>query len=237
MTAMLNYFDEEPQMLFDCVKSVCDVGVDHVIALDGPYANFPHEKTYSLPSSNLAIVEACRESGVDWWVVTRNIAWEGDEVAKRNEMLRLALSPILDSWFEPRPPLAGPDDWLLVVDADHRWSVVDGYSLKVFLAASREDFAEVAFADARHPDGSWAWYEARLLNRAITGMRYDGAHWRISLPDGRTSSTLRAGGSTSSALDLRGCVQVTHHLAERDPERLAKQAAWYHERDTRGLEK
>lgn len=238
IVAMLNFYDETPDDLSACIESISFV--DALIALDGPYAGYPHgDKIRSDPDALEAIMDTCGKHDIRWSISQPGVPWEGNEVEKRNEMLRLALSP--REWmigaeahgkklFDEAPPLAGPEDWLLVVDTDHRWEIDSEQALRFQLQTTNFDFAEVYFGDTRFLDGRWAYYELRLLMRAIPGMRYERNHYTTVLPDGRFSN-LRRKGSTASALDITDMAHVHHLVHDRDPVRRAKQVVWYDDRD------
>lgn len=215
LIGMLCFYDEDPDLLEMSVQRAFDVGVDFLVAGDGPYALYPNRD----PISPMVCHAVIRFISGDRVSFVNPTSWAGNEVEKRNAILSHALE------------LADPGDWLLVFDADHLWACSG--SLKAALATTGHDFAEVLFADGRLPDGAPAWYEARLLNRAIPGMHYDGAHWRIRLPDGTTSPTLRAGAADTDgpALDLRAMASVWHAVHELPPERRARQATYYSKRD------
>lgn len=217
---MLNFYNEDPDLLEMSVQRAFDVGVDLLVAGDGPYALYPNKK----PISPKECYEAIRRASQDRVVFVAPTTWAGNEVEKRNAILDTTLQ------------FVEPGDWLLVFDSDHLWACSG--SLKAALVTTGCDFAEVSFADGRHPDGSPAWYEARLLNRAVPGMRYEGAHWRILLPDGTTSPTLRAGAAETDGpcLDLRAMASVWHAVNELPPERRARQKVYYDGRDGRRVE-
>lgn len=228
--AMLNFYGEDPDLLHACVTAVCKAGVDSVLALDGPYASYPHEgKLESSREAFMAIADAAGEQGADSIVCASPGVWEGDEVAKRNEMLRVLVSD-----FFMFGTIELGRDWLLVVDADHMWEIDEGFDLKHHLERTQHNFAEVSFSDQVVQTGPHSWYELRLLMRALPGMKYVGNHYTTVMPDG-SSSNLRRKGS-ASALDLTEHVRVRHLVHERDQQRRAKQTAYYDVRDGQGLE-
>lgn len=220
---LLSYFEEEPEGLERSISCAIDVGVDYLIAADGPYDLFEADSQSSSAACKAAIMKTTMERGVGLTMLPKT--WRGNEVEKRNHMLEYAFECVVE-----------PGDWFLVFDSDHYWWHSD-YNLKANLDATTRDFAEVSFADGTL-NGEPNWYEATLLMRAIPGMIYAGAHWRVELPSGRTNATLRAGrGPTQvDVLDLRGRFHVWHGIYGRDAERLARQSAYYHKRDTEGVE-
>lgn len=228
--AMLSFFDEDPSLLRECISRLAAIGVDQVVAIDGPYDLYPTEKIGSSFDTTKAIIDSCGGKGKPDLIMRNKSGWEGNEVEKRNFMLEVALEA------------AEEGDWLLVVDSDHLWQESDS-DLKTELASCRDDvhFAEVAFAESRLPSGSPFWYEATLLMRAIPGMKYVGAHWRVHLPGGITSSTLRAGdgGCTAqSKLQLQDKFKVWHAVYDQPEDRRKRQATYYDGRDAgEGIER
>lgn len=223
---LLSFFDEEPALLYESVSRVCALGVEHVLAMDGPYALYPYDKVSSGPECKAAIVDACEAHGATYWVVDPHKAWEGNEVEKRNAMLFAAMAPVTGV-----PSIAEHvEDWFLVFDADHMWSKIapEWVDLGHLLDLTPHDVAEVAFGEDRdHP------YEARLLNRVIHGMQYERAHWRIRYLNGRSSATLRAGDASDQVevLDLTDSFSVWHAVYEQPEERRLRQGVYYRYRD------
>lgn len=222
---LLSFFDEQPAMVGMAIECVKALGVDYLVAADGPYDLFEAGTDHSSGECKAAILDAA--VGMDGCSLLSK-QWVGNEVEKRNFMLDYAFECVVQ----------GSDDWFLVFDADHFWWRSER-DLARHLQSTTCDFAEVSFADAKTADGKPYWYEATLLMRAIPGMCYEGAHWRVELPDGRTNSTLRAGRGPMQApvLDLREQFFVWHGVHDRDPQRLARQGTYYHERDTNEVER
>ena len=223
--ACLSYFDEDPDLLTECIGRLKEVGVDHLVAVDGPYDLYPAERQVSPFETVRAILDACGSQGPDVTLRGKS-GWEGNEVEKRNYMLEVALS------------IAEEGDWLLVVDADHMWELIEpeSGSLKERLGVTSLDVAEVGFADWLGSDPNW--YEARLLNRAVPGMHYVGAHWRLRFPDGKDSAVLRNGAKAGDkeTLDLRSFARVRHLVYQLSPERRERQAKYYQERHIKQVE-
>lgn len=231
LIATLSYFNEEPKLLTECVRRLTDVGVDLLVAVDGPYDLYPTDKTSSDFETAKAIIDACGGSDQPDLIMRNKSGWSGNEVEKRNYMLSIALA------------VAQEGDWLLVVDSDHMWEMIEpaNGSLKDWLSLPMKyDVAEVGIADCSDVDGELVgWYEARLLNRAVPGMAYEGAHWRIRFPDGRSSATLRAGArdGDKEVLDLTAVARVRHVVyADELTERRKRQTAYYERRDGEGVE-
>lgn len=103
IVAMLAWWDEPPEELDACVRSLT-VLCDAVVAVDGGYEMTPGATPASPRGQAESILAAAAEMGLRATVVVPDRVWTG-QVAKRDFMLRLAA---LDA------------DWLLAVDADHR---------------------------------------------------------------------------------------------------------------------
>jgi hypothetical protein len=217
---LLSWYDEDSELLTKSIKAALEAGVDYLVACDGKYDSYPGEEKFSPEGNYQAIHEAVGSQEYSTW----QCEVAGNEVEKRNFMLQCA-------WMNG----AQPDDWLLVFDADHIWETT--FTFRRLLELADEDFAEVAFTDSPNPDEiPGSWYEARLLNRAVHGMRYINNHYTIELPHKGISSTLRAGKSTLPALDLRDVARVRHVVDSRDFDRRSKQALYYRARHEEGFE-
>lgn len=222
LIATLSYFNEEPALLRECISRLSAVGVDVVVAVDGPYDLYPTRLLGSSFETSEAIVNSCSGAGQPDLVLRNKSGWEGNEVEKRNYMLEVALS------------IAEEGDWLLVVDSDHMWEPNRLYDLKQHLEGFAYNVVEVAFADCSLEDPMPNWYEARLLLRAIPGMHYEGAHWRVRFPDGTAVSTLKGG---DHLIDRPAEIikfhdfRVRHTVYQAGEERRGRQGAYYQSRD------
>jgi hypothetical protein len=226
LIATLSFFDEEPELLRECISRLRTIGVDVLVAVDGPYDLYPSEKQGSSFETVKAILD---EADTSLGLILRNKAsWVGNEVEKRNYMLEIALS------------IAKEGDWLLVVDSDHMWEMVEPKtrSLKDWLQATAYDVAQVGIAECALDAEQEYWYEARLLLRAKPGMRYDGSHWRVRFTDGFAVATLKAGDQASDKYvrDLTDVARVRHVVYEQPPERRERQTTYYEGRDGGGVE-
>lgn len=227
LIGMLSFFDEDPELISHAIECVTEIGVDYLIAADGPYDLFEHDVDHSSGECKTAILDAT--IGMQGCSLLSK-QWSGNEVEKRNFMLDYAFECVVQS----------SDDWLLVFDADHLWGTIDviGPSLKTTLAATQHDFAEVLFADGLNLDGSPAFYRARLLQRAVPGMRYDGSHWLVRHPDGATCATLpNAALSTDAPVETLDRFYVMHMAQARDQARRGAQADYYNKRHRGAVEK
>lgn len=102
---LLSWYDEDPDLLMQAVLSLARVGVTHLVASDGPYADFPHKTALSAPQQHDAILAACRAADIEMRILKRGV-WK-TEMAKRTDLWRAA------DELEP--------DWVVSSDADMVW--------------------------------------------------------------------------------------------------------------------
>src|SRR5882757_3984281 len=104
---LLNWYEEDPAWLAECVASISRV-CDHLVAVDGAYAEFPG--SLKKPASSNEQVEIINRTaagaGMGVTLHVPRLPWFTGEVGKRNAMFRLASA------------FAEPDDFYLVLDAD-----------------------------------------------------------------------------------------------------------------------
>lgn len=115
IVALLSFYDEPPDMLARCVASLHRAGASHLIAVDGPYAAFPHEHVSSAPSQHAAIRAAAWSAGLGLTLHIPLEAWAGNEVGKRTFMHRLA-PVVCGEVVEDEGGLESV--WQFVIDAD-----------------------------------------------------------------------------------------------------------------------
>jgi hypothetical protein len=221
ITAMLNWYDEEPDELRRVVGDLARLGVDRVVAVDGPYANFPGAD--DMPISWVQAHEALRDQvlarGMLYIGVSNPVPWTGDEVAKRKFMLDLALG------------VTPAGEWLMIYDADYEL-VECGVDIPGLLARLDEDALDITFTTAPPiPDGD---HPMRMFLRAAPGLHMGNNHYTYFYADGR-KSTVMADGSALAGHWTRA-VRVYHAHHDRPAERHDRQAAYYHVRDTQKLE-
>lgn len=108
LVAMLNTYEESPQWLAAYVASLSKANVDHLVVCDGAYQLFPDGMTRprSGPEQVAAIIESAHVLNIGVTVHRPKTAWRGNEVAKRNHLVKLALAE------------TDENDWLIQLDAD-----------------------------------------------------------------------------------------------------------------------
>lgn len=183
---LLAFFDESPLWLGATITSIAP-HINHLVAVDGRYALYPHDAYLSRQDQAEAIVEICQAAKIGLTLHRPSQAWMGNEVEKRSHMFRLG-----ELEAEPN------HDWYFVIDADE---VVDRcpYNLCVELADTEYDVAEVRIWERGDPYRNPARLEHEqqvalpqdssfptpALFRAIPGLHVEGMHARYVLPDGR----------------------------------------------------
>ena len=159
---MLCWFDERPGLLADVVASWAPV-VDVVVAVDGPFAEYPTSLRRSPPEQLVALRRACAESGMalrSWVLPGRS------QVQKRSFALEVA------RW-------SCPDGWLLSLDSDEALDPrTDAVAVRSLLERTSVDVGEVW---TQAPDE----VRQRRAFRASTRPRVEGLHWRVLAQDGR----------------------------------------------------
>jgi PAS domain-containing protein len=103
---LLSWYDEDPDVLAACVNGLAVAQVTHLVAMDGPYQHYPHDKPYSSHEERKALILGCDHHGISLTLHARSSPWP-TEIAKRTALFALGHAH------------ATPyDDWLLVIDAD-----------------------------------------------------------------------------------------------------------------------
>lgn len=231
LVALLSWWNEPVDWLADTVRSLALANIDALVAVDGSYPHMPGATAQSPSEQAVEIHLAARQAGIDSIMHRRNILWES-ECVKRTAMFRYA------EVFAP--------DWLLVIDADER-VIRAPNDLKDRLAAHSGDYADVCSLeqpapvigagmdedDAMPTIAASRWVKPRrCLFRAYQGITVGPAHYHYRLPDGRDLW----GDEYGSPLIIRD-MMIDHRNAHRSPERRAAAAAYYRERDERGIER
>jgi hypothetical protein len=244
LVAVLVWYDEDPQLLYETVSRLGQIPVDALVAVDGARELYPGATGSSSPSNHAAIAEAARMVGMPATIHSPARPWEGSgEVTQRTFALRLAEA------------LTEPDDWFLVVDADHILERVDS-SFRGRLEACDKEVATYALVQrarkvaelsplereviAAHADEWPGTVDApeveplRMLYRARRGLRYGPLHWELTGPKGKLW-----GLGTDALLpaeDLTEVIIFEHAWDHRTEDRLRAALEYYERRDEAGLE-
>lgn len=164
---LLSWYEEPVSWLAETVSSAARI-CDHLIAVDGPYAEFPfaHSKPASGTEQAEIILHTAAGSDMGCTIHAPRTPWLGNEVEKRSAMFDLAM------------PFTTEDDWLFVIDADE---IVTHYpnDVREQLGKLSVDVAEVQLWERGDQDNA---FTARRLFRAIRGIKYDGCHYVVTVP-------------------------------------------------------
>jgi len=209
VVGLLSWYEEPAPWLAATVASLAQL-CDHVIAADGPYAQFPGALRKPASGSEQAdtIAHTAEGAGIGCTIHVPRSPWWGGEVEKRDWMFRAAELVTTEA------------DWLLVIDADEVLTQVPP-DTRSLLEASDKDVAELRIWDR---DGSEV-LDRRLL-RAVRGLKVEGAHYVWTTPDGkvlRGNQTLQELAPAEPLWDVR----VEHRYRHRDENRQASKRDYY----------
>lgn len=232
VTALLSFYDEPVELLAAHVASLAGV-VDHLVAVDGAYMLFPEGKPSSDPQQMRIITEVARGLRIGLTTHTPTTTWIGNEVAKRNHVLKLA------------ELVTREDGWYLVLDADcivtgvhPEWFQVvekvanDGYGAMNIGVREVQNIPGVTQTDTHAP--------VRLMYRAVRGLEYGPSHWTVSYedPDAELGRTYLWGDRSFRPVDAYDGTSYLRidHRHEVTAERDLAQRQYYARRDKLGIE-
>jgi hypothetical protein len=238
IVALLSWYDERPEWLYELAVSLGEHGITHLAALDGAYASLPGGQAESPRAQRDALWEGAKAARVGVTLgAIRPTTWSS-EMAKRAELFNLGRSV-----FEMYGPTPGPHnhgDWFYIIDADE------------YVAASPSSIQdELALAAA---NGYLAVevpvYTPTFVVRGTDPKKYGGGYYRKffrALPDltcrGRhyTYTSPSAGllwGQPHQRLVPSTTIEdfvVIHRNRPHDARRV-QQTQYYRERDLAGVE-
>jgi hypothetical protein len=166
---LLSWYEEPVSWLAETVASAAKL-CDHLIAVDGPYAEFPfaHTKPASGTDQVEIILHTAAGSDMGCTIHAPREPWFGNEVEKRTTMFDLAM------------PFTTEDDWLFVIDADE---IVTDHpdDVRERLGELTVDVAEVQLWERGDQDDA---FTARRFFRALRGLKYDGCHYVVTASSG-----------------------------------------------------
>lgn len=167
VVALLNWYEESPSWLAETVASAGKL-CDHIIAVDGPYANFPGalNKPFSGSDQAEVIFHTAAGAGMGCTIHAPREVWWGNEVEKRAYLMELGQT------------ITTEDDWFLVIDADEVLTEVPADS-RAKLADISRDVAELMLWERGDLDTN---YGCRRFFRALRGITYQQAHYVITAP-------------------------------------------------------
>ena len=77
LVAVLIWYDEDPELLYETVTRLGRIPVDALVAVDGAYDLYPGATGSSPPSNHAAIGDAARTIGVSATIHSPARPWEG----------------------------------------------------------------------------------------------------------------------------------------------------------------
>lgn len=166
---LLSWYEEPVSWLAETVASAAKL-CDHLIAVDGAYAEFPFAQSKPASGTEQAevVLHAAAGAGIGCTIHVSGEPWPGNEVEKRSFMFDLAM------------PFTTEDDWLLVIDADEVLSEVPT-DTRNLLEKSDTDVGELHLWERGDQD---TIYIQRRLFRALRGIRYQDCHYVVTVPAG-----------------------------------------------------
>jgi hypothetical protein len=212
---LLSWYEEPASWLAECVASAARL-CDHLVAVDGPYAQFPGALRKPASGSEQAevIAHAAAGAGMGCTVHTPNSPWWGNEVGKRDWMFRAGSL------------VAEPGDWFLRIDADEVLTQVPA-DTRTLLAATARDVAEVTMWE--RGDGQDSSFPLRVLFRALPGIGIEQAHYVVTAP-GNGGTRVLCGNDTVHRVEPAEAlwdVRLEHRTRQRSAMRRAQKDDYY----------
>lgn len=212
----------------DSIADLDRLGVTDLIAVDGPYANFPHTRIGSPVYQIDWIVMECALRGIRLTLHRPTSAWFGDEIVKRQKMLELA------------HVVAGNDDaWLCIWDVDFKLNYDASLDAPFDIKGCIENWpGEVRGINVNVSDdpglSQASWVPIKMFMRFAPGMRMGSKHYIYEYPDG--SSWWFQPRRPEDLSSFRAPIYVRHMKHKRSQSRLDAQREYYEVREGRKLE-
>lgn len=207
LVILMNHFDENPDWLYESVKSCGPLPVTDLISCDGPYELYPDSRDES-PSRNYdALHDACSELGIRLF---------HHAVGRRSEVWKRAFM------FEKAMDITTKKDWLMVLDADERVDSVGHFRLEGDAATSK-------LWDPTEQDDT---VDLRMFFRALRGLTVQNNHYTF-IAGGKVlwgTHGLEEVPAIDSGVSLK---HLTHLRAEK---RRNASLEYYKLRDEAGIE-
>lgn len=238
LSCALVWYDEPPEALYRCVRSA-GLLADHLVAVDGPYALFPHEDPVSASEQYDAIRDAAADAGMSVHIEPGKV-WEGNQTEKRTRALQLVEAHA--QTFV---------DWFFVLDADEYIESADRAGLLDALAGTKANNAAWEVITNDGPGFSFNAFdfpgEQRAkprLFRVLKDLKVRESH---NLYQGQNSSGhfVCVNGMNmaphynllpSEPIDVRHLVSVRHDVLNRSDERSELKKQYYHDRAGAGID-
>lgn len=227
IVALICWYDEKPSWLAAAVSSSARI-CDHVVCVDGAFANYPRGRRASSSGQQEAALVAAEAAGVGITIHVPAQTWQGDQVEKRAFMFDAG-----------RLTANSPDDWFLIIDGDE---VIVDIPDDIFdrLSETTCDVAEVAVVDRYDPSrrvtpppnsrrGTPEPMRCfRRLYRALPDLTVRGTHYGYQ-------ATGRDLWRDVPAVDLTD-LRIDHRKGRRVPERQQAREEFYQRRRALKLE-
>jgi hypothetical protein len=233
---LLSWYDESPSWLAATVASFGKV-IDHLVAVDGPYAAYPHNgRIKSDPEQVEVIQRTCDAMGIGLTIHQPTEAYFGNEVEKRTLAFRLASLAA-----------TGTQDWIWVFDADE---VLTAYphDLRTRLDCIERDAVEVTLTSRQGYEAAGdveqivslptdSRQDLRMIFRALPDIRVMARH--DVYVAGPSDDPVFLWGPTTYPVEHAariGDVEVEHRTHRRAAHRKQASHDYYRTRDALGLE-
>lgn len=213
IVGLLSWFDERADHLGELVRSLAPF-VDHLIAVDGPYALYPARSAGSPAVQAEVLRGATRAAGMGLTLVEPVVPWAGGEVEKRSLMFRVAEA------------VTTPTDWLFVIDGDE---IVTDIGLDVHGTLGRTEF-DVGTVSGWQVNGPGRSPMRRFF-RAQRGLTVVGTHCTYMAGD-----ECLWGPGQVPAVEMAE-LMVQHRKDARDVSRQQGATEYYRRRDVLGIER
>lgn len=232
--ALLSWYDEKPDWLFHLGYSLQNMGVRHLVALDGAYRRLEGGKNCSLDEQRRSIADGATAGGCGVTVSKPDSPWDS-EMQKRTALFEYGKRALAD--YGRAPSADNHDDWFLIIDADeYVHHAPDDLQQQLREASENNFFAVEGRVFTPRPDNkpwhpeSWASY--RKMFRALPDLHVVGRHWQY-VAQGQILWGPPSMGP-APAVEIPD-LQIVHRLRPHDKRRI-QQLEYYKSRDKAGDE-
>lgn len=234
----LAWFNESSTWLVRTISSLARV-CDHIVCVDGRYELFQHDMDWSPAPEAEAVLAAAEGVGVPLTLHIPRVPFHGNEVEKRNLLLRLALvhAEIGIDWIF----VCDADEYVVHVGEDFVSHLTQVHTNVV--ACSLEEYFD-PFTQLG-PDGGVAknlplpntWRtDVRRLYRALDGLQYVGTHFHVGGRRYNGAWEWLDGDGKVEAYFLREELILRHENPRRVELRRQQAAMYYSARDELAIE-
>lgn len=236
VVGLLSWYDEAPSWLAATVSSF-GRHIDHLVAVDGPYAAYPHNGVVRSDPGQVEVIQrTCDALGIGLTLYQPTEAFFGNEVEKRTLGFRLAQA------------VTDTSDWIWVFDADEVLTKAPD-DLRTRLNYVESDVVEVELLQHNAYDDAGEVIQnigiqprtqssLRMLFRALPNLRVEGNHFTYVA--GPADAPVYLWGVDHLPLKrttrING-VEVEHRTHRRSAHRMSASHEYYRTRDALGLER